>query len=327
MRAIGVILLLAATAGYSGEMLHLGEPTVYHGMCDASGGVVVNSNRFIVANDEDNVLRVYDSHAGGPPVQEFNMNSFLELEPGSPETDLEAGARIGDRAYWMSSHGRNANGKRRPNRCRFFATDISVRGDLVELAPVGRPCKTLLESLLRERSLKRFGLARASKRTPKEPEALDIEGLSATPDGGLLIGFRNPIPDGKALLVPLLNPNEVIQDKAPSFGAPIQLDLDGLGIRDITLWGREYFIIAGPYDGTKHFEFFRWSGPGRNPEKLNTERIKHFTPEALLIYAPMPPMKFQVLSDDGTRLVDGSICKELKDPFQRIFRSFWLNEQ
>src|SRR5512140_2721656 len=133
MRALFVVLLLAAAACQGGEIFRLSHLTSYLGMCDASGAVVVNSNRFVVANDEDNVLRVYDSRVSGPPVQQFDMNAFLELEPGSPEADLEAGARVGDRAYWIGSHGRNQDGKRRWNRCRFFATDILVRDDLVTL--------------------------------------------------------------------------------------------------------------------------------------------------------------------------------------------------
>jgi hypothetical protein len=34
------------------------------------------------------------------------------------------------------------------------------------------------------------------------PGGLNIEGLAATPDGQLLIGFRNPLSEGKALLLP-----------------------------------------------------------------------------------------------------------------------------
>ena len=103
---------------------------------------------------------------------------------------------------------------------------------------------------------------------PKEPDALNIEGLSATAEGHLLIGFRNPVPNGKALLVPLLNPNEAIDGQSPRFGDAIQLDLGGLGIRDIEWTGQAFFIIAGSFEGGHKSKLYRWNGPGTNPELL-----------------------------------------------------------
>src|ERR1041385_7387829 len=142
---------------------------------------------------------------------------------------IEAAASMGNRIFWIGSHGRNKNGKERSNRCRLFATDFKIEQGAPILTFAGKPCKTLLQSLIADPSLDRFHLSKAATLAPKEPEALNIEGLAAAPEGHLLIGFRNPIPEGKALLVPLLNPNEVIEGKAPQFDAPILLDLGGLG--------------------------------------------------------------------------------------------------
>ena len=94
--------------------------------------------------------RLYRSDRGGPPIKEFDCNAFLEVQGKSLEADLEAGARIGDRAYWIGSHGRNIHGKERLNRCRFFATDIRVTGGEVTLTPVGKPYKDLLDDLIRD---------------------------------------------------------------------------------------------------------------------------------------------------------------------------------
>src|ERR1043165_7727785 len=114
---------------------------------------------------------------------------------------------------------------------------------------VGKPYERLLDDLLRDPKLGPFNLAAASQREPKARGALNIEGLSATPDGHLLIGFRNPIPGGKALLLPMLTPDAVIHGQAAKFGEPILLDLQGLGIRDMAFWAGQYAIIAGSYDG------------------------------------------------------------------------------
>ncbi|HYG61171.1 MAG TPA: DUF3616 domain-containing protein [Thermoanaerobaculia bacterium] len=73
----------------------------------------------------------------------------------------------------------------------------------------------------------------------EEPGALNIEGLAAK-DGKLLIGFRGPVRGGKALVVTLENPQEVLNQGAPaSFATPIELDLDGLGIRSLEHWPAE----------------------------------------------------------------------------------------
>src|SRR3954469_13321173 len=99
--------------------LSIVRPTQYSGMADASAGVAVNSNMFLVGDDEENKLRLYRRDQGGPPVKEFNLNLFLEVYGTSLETDVEGAARIGDRAFWIGSHGRNTDGKERPNRARF----------------------------------------------------------------------------------------------------------------------------------------------------------------------------------------------------------------
>ncbi len=209
------------------------RPARYPGMCDASGAVPVTSNIFAVASDEDNILRLYDRDQPGQPVKEFDCNAFLQVRGKSLEADLEAAARIGDRAFWMGSHGRNRIGKERQNRDRFFATDIRIHGQEIELVPVGQPYQRLLEDFIEDPRLAKFHLGESSLSAPKEWQALNIEGLSATPEGHLLIGFRNPIPEGKALIIPMLNPDEVVQGRRAELGAPIQLDLGGLGIRDM----------------------------------------------------------------------------------------------
>ncbi len=304
--------------------LSLVRPMVYSGMCDASGAVAVSSNLFVVASDEDNILRLYRSDQAGGPIQEFNCNAFLELRGKSLEADLEAAARIGDRAFWIGSHGRNRNGKERANRCRFFATDIKVTDGEVSLTPVGKPYKRLLDDLINDARFEPFHFARAARYAPKEPGALNIEGLAATPEGHLLIGFRNPIPQGQALLIPLLNPDEVIAGRSPRFDRAIQLDLGGLGIRDMACYAGTYLIMAGAYHGGGPFQLFRWAGPGAKPEPLAVAGLREYTPEAIIIYPQKGLREVQSLSDDGTRLIDGCPCKDLKDPHRQTFRGFWV---
>ncbi len=179
-------------------------------MCDASAAVALDSELFAVANDEDNAIRIYRADQGGPPVQSIELSRFLRVDRKKPETDLEAAAWLGNRIFWITSHGRNHEGKFRPNRHFFFATVWEKLGGNFQLVTSGKPYQNLLADLVRDSRLRPFKLDAASRRAPKLPDALNIEGLCATPDHHLLIGFRNPIPQGRALIVPLLNPNDLI---------------------------------------------------------------------------------------------------------------------
>ena len=91
----------------------------YSGICDASAAAPLSAETFVVANDEDNVLRVY--RFGEPNVvQAFSLDQFLKPDPDEPEADIEGATRIDDQIYWVTSHGQNKNGKDRPSRHRLF---------------------------------------------------------------------------------------------------------------------------------------------------------------------------------------------------------------
>jgi len=316
---VACALLVAALVGRAGEVSGF---TTYTGMCDASGAVAVNDELFVVADDEDNGLRIYHAHKGGPPVRAFDTTSFLKVDPREPEVDLEGAARIGCRVYWITSHGRNRNGKYRESRLRFFATDIVTNTAGIELKPAGRFYSNLLLDLFNDPRLARFRLDRAAHLAPKARGGFNIEGLSATPDGKLMIGFRNPIPNGRALMVPLLNPTEVIDAGKPvQLGDPLLLDLGGRGIRSIALYGHQFVIIAGAYDETMNAKIYFWKGGAAKAEPLAVD-VTAFNPEALAIY---PGEKaFEIFSDDGTRLVNGVQCKHAP-PADRSFRAAWIN--
>jgi hypothetical protein len=318
-------LLIAAFGFAARGETHVSAPISYSGMCDASASVALTDRLFAVASDEESILRIYERDRSRAPVQTIDLSSFLDLDLRKPESDLEGAARVGDRAYWITSHGRNKIGKARPSRDRFFAVQIAVNSERVQFKMIGQAYEHLLDDLARDPKLKRFNLAAASKLEPKARGALNIEGLSATPEGYLLIGFRNPIPGGKGLLVPMLNPDEVIHGRRAKFGEPILLDLGGLGIRDMAYWDGQYAIIAGSYDGKGQSRLYRWSGGTSTPRQVKHAQLKGLNPEAIVIYPDTGWERFQLLSDDGRRLVNGRPCKELPDPSQQHFRAVWVS--
>jgi hypothetical protein len=303
----------------------LSPPTTFYGMCDASAAVALGTNLFIVANDEDSILRVYRRQPGAMPVSTFDMTPFLHLTGKAPETDLEGAARFSDRIYWITSHGRNAKGKFTPNRHRFFATSIAVTDDNVTFRPVGKPYTRLLGDLLSDPRMAPFRLGSASRFAPKEPNALNIEGLTPTPEGHLLMGFRNPIPRGQALLVPLLNPAELIEGGSAKFGSPILLNLGGLGVRSIGWGNGRFLIIAGDYSNDGVFRLYEWTGPGATPTLLEGVNFTGSNPEGIAFEAEKGGADFFVLSDDGTLKIGGVDCKKLTNPAERRFRGYQLD--
>jgi hypothetical protein len=306
-----------------------GREVIFRGACDASGAVPLSAQRFVVADDEDNILRVYDADAGGEPRSQTDLSAALGLplegkkHPKAAELDLEAATTVGERAYWLTSHGRNKKGKLAPARLHFFATSTFVdeRGDALQL--VGHPYDRLVDDLAAAPHLAGFGLADAAQRAPKAEGGLNIEGLTAAPDGPMLLGFRNPVPQGRALVVPLLNPAALVDapDGGPArFGAPILLDLGQRGVRSLSWWRGRYLLIAGHHAEAGSSTLFTWDG--RGAPAATAIDLSGYNPEGF--FTPEDRDEILVVSDDGERLVDGTPCKKLKDPAQKQFRGVWL---
>jgi hypothetical protein len=297
---------------------------VFAGMCDASGAVPLDAHRFLVADDEDNILRIYDTRKPGPPVESVDIGSGLELplkgkkQPKYPETDLEAATRLGDRALWVTSHGRSSSGKQRPERLRMFATTTSGT-----IAVTGTVYSGLLEDLLAEPRLARFGLQAAAQLAPKAPGGFNLEGMTATPAGGVIIGFRNPLHEGRALIIPLDNPADVIAGGKPRFGEPVLLDLGGRGVRSLSSWRGRYLIAAGsPTSAAEPGPaLYTWDGNGA--PGLATIDVAGLNPEAF--FTPEESERIMLLSDDGSLPIDGTECKSLKDPARKRFRAAWVS--
>ena len=295
----------------------------FSGMCDASGAVPVDARYFWVADDEDNVLRLYDAELAGAPLAQVDVSSSLGLPRNkkglAPEVDIEAATRVGDRAYWLSSHGRNSGGKLKRERLRWFATTISSKPE--ELRVLGH-YENLLSDLLSEPKLAAFELNAAAELAPKAAGGLNLEGMTARKEGGVWIGFRNPIPQGKALLVPLLNPEELLMGKRAVFGEPVTLALSGLGVRALSAHAGRYLIAAGSYDSGGRPQLFAWPG-GEVAAPLGLGAASDLTVEAF--FSPADREQVLLLSDDGSRSIDGVECKKHIDTRRKQFRGAWLS--
>jgi hypothetical protein len=339
------------------------QVSLYNGSSDASAAAAVNNRYFVVGDDEINILREYPIDGSSDPVFSLDISDFLKTDAEHPESDIEALAKVGQRIYWMTSHGRNKVGKFRSSRNRFFATDIQNTdpNKPPQLATVGKACSTLVNDMLASPQLSKLKLqevTRFDELLTKKQEAqlapkmkgLNIEGLAAGPDGkSLWIGLRNPLYDDqsgkpKAIVIPLLNPAQVIEEGQKAiFGQPILLDLDGRGIRTIDYLEsqKEYWIVAGSTGARSEagFGVYRYRHSDMKLTLVKVDFPKKFTPESLLFLTEPKTVCF--ISDDGTipkkvespteciqgqLLPDGSCPNKcLVDISKRTFRVFKLD--
>jgi len=299
-----------STGARSGD----GQVVWFDGTCDASGAIPLDAHRFAVADDEDNVIRIYDADRGGRPLEEFDLSTALSLEERR-EADIEAATRIGGEAYFLSSHSRTRDGELDLNRLTFFGTNVpDLAGQRLDV--IGAPYRSLVRDLLHAPSLARFDLEGSFARGE-----LELEGMTAMPGAGVLMGLRSPVPEGQALVLRLSNPAEVVRGEPARFEGSESLDLGGLGIRGLSWWRGGYLVIAGPAGDGGPFGLYRWHGTGA-PTLLESARLSGFGPEGF--FSHHERSEVLVLSDDGTRLVDGVLCKRLDGPDQKRFRGVWL---
>jgi hypothetical protein len=283
-------------------------------------------------------MRVYTRGASAAPAATIDVSTMLGLST-TDEADLEDAARVGNRVYALGSHGRSKKGKLERARYRFFAMDVGGTLPGVTLTVPGYTT-TLLDQMLVAGNwatpdttviaalTTASGLDKATDLT-LAPLAggTNIEGLAWAPTAArpnqLLIGFRSPIPGGKAIVVSLLNADAVLTGATAQFGEAAQLDLGGLGIRGMA-WSPLHaavLLIAGPLDDSAGpFRLFRWSGaPAAAPVAVvDIAGVPSLSaPEAIVTYPNTRDV--QILFDQGDHDVGGGAACKDADPSQRQF--------
>ncbi len=318
----------AGVSGSGGEVVLGSTPGNYQGTCDGSFGVAIDATYFLDGNDEDQVLRVYRRGADATPVQTKDLSSDLGLG-SSDEVDLEDATRVGDRVYVVSSHGRDKDGNLERMRYRFFALDLSGTVPNLGIAVAGYST-TLLDEMLDSANWQtpdsaviasltessQLDVSTDSDLAPKV-NGTNIEGLSWLPSADhpnqLLIGFRNPAQASDAIVVSLLNADEVVSGGTPSFGEAVLLDLDGLAIRGMA-WSPVHgavFVLAGPRQtSTSPFRLFEWSGVA-SEAPVAVQDITPPSDSGVEAIVPWPGSHdVEILFDQGEHDIDGEICKD-----------------
>ncbi|WP_198174754.1 beta strand repeat-containing protein [Spirosoma arboris] len=332
--------------------------TRFHtGTSDASTAVVVDASYMLVADDENQVLRLYNRQNSGLPVNGFDYTSSLALSDisgGVPrEVDIEASVSSGNRIYWIGSQSNKEGGGARPNRDRVFATDVTLNGANTTLAYVSR-YDHLREDIIawdvnngHGKGANYYDLQASADAAVDSKSSIgyNIEGAEFAPDGSTVyIGFRAPqvpLPGRpKALVIPVTNLTSILATDggvqgSATFGAPIEFDLGGRGIREIRKnAANNYLIIAGPAGsdtGTppNNFRLYTWTGvptdaPALRADNLATLAVNGSFESIVEVPATLADdSQIQLLVDNGDAVYynDATIAKDLSQNNFKKFRS------
>ncbi len=329
------------------------------GMSDASSALALDADTMLVGDDESQTIRLYRRDRSGGPLLGFDLNPFLHLtdlyDDGRPrEVDIEGSTRVGNRIYWMGAHSHARNSESRTNRGRIFATDLSGSGTNITLDFIGHYNFLKLDLIAWDASNQHgkgadyYGLAASGAEgiDPKAPDGsgFNLEGLCMAPGSSTTayLGFRAPlIPPtnrSKALIITLTNFNSLAISYgglgSAQFGAPIELDLNGHGIRSLEGNSNGFMIVAGPpdlatEDPPKNFELYTWTGHPEDPPQLRAANLSGMIPEGIVELPPPPwtdTTQVQLVSDNGITVYydDNKQAKVLAEPNFKKFRTDWV---
>jgi hypothetical protein len=275
--------------------------------------------RFLVAEDElqhpfSLVSISADGRMSSTPLSQglldFNDN-FWNLD------DLEGIAldRVGH-LYAITSHSRDSGGDDKKSRNKLVR--FRIEGKRV-VEP--RVVKGLKPALIAAHPV----LAAAAEiRDVKTSGGLNIEGLAISPDPQrLLIGFRSPLLDRRAIIAYVDNPDALFDaNEPPRISAPLTtLDLGGNGIRGISYVPslNGYLVISGPVSREPvPFQLWFWSGqPAAQARRITVPGLKGFEHAEGVSPALIDgQQRIIIVSDDGSRKEGRSARFMLLDPEQ-----------
>ncbi len=203
--------------------------------------------------------------------------------------------------YAVTSHSRNNAGEEKKSREKLVR--FRIEGERIASPVVAKGLKAALTAAHPVLA------AAAEVREVKAEGGLNIEALEVTPDGQrLLIGFRSPLLEQRAIIASLENPSAVFETGTVPRISPrlIALDLGGHGLRGMSwipaLGG--YLVISGPVAKEQvQFQLWFWSGkPDDRPRRVNVPGLPGFEHAEGVSPATIDGrQRIVIVSDDGSR--------------------------
>lgn len=260
--------------------------------------------RFLVVEDEQaypfSLVTIRpDGTSGSTPL----VTQSQDADPPLPKlNDLEAiTADSAGFIYAITSHSRNSKGNEKKSREKLIR--FRLDGDRAVAAVVVTGLKAALVAA-------HPVLATAAEiRDVKAEGGINIEALEMTPDHQrLLVGFRSPLLDRRALVASIENPAELFEAGAAARISPRldTLDLGGHGIRGMAyipaLAG--YLVTSGPV-AREQVQFQLWFWGGRQidpPRRVTVPGLAGFAHAEGVSPATIDGQQcIVIVSDDGSR--------------------------
>jgi hypothetical protein len=287
------------------------------GIYEPSAVQQLPDGRFLVVEDEkEHPLSLVTIGVDGEVQTEAltagllqTFSSFWKLD------DLEGLAA--DRAgfiYAITSHSRDDGGNEKKSREKLVR--FRVEGDRVVHPKVVDGLKSAL--ILQHAVL----AAAAQVRDVKTSGGLNVEGLEVSPDQKqLLIGFRSPLHNGRALVARVENYTAVFDADEAAKIAPVldELDLGGHGIRGLSYVPAmgAFLVIGGPASREDAaFDLWCWSGqPGASARRVTIPSMTGLAKAEGVSPALLDGLeRIVIVSDDGNRDANRSASFLLVDP-------------
>lgn len=218
--------------------------------------------------------------------------------------------------YAITSHSREDGGDEKKSRERLVR--FRIEGNRVVNPRV-------VDGLKRALTAKHPELASAAKiRDVKAGGGLNIEALEISPDQQrLLIGFRSPLHDGRAIIASVENPSGIFEaDEVPRLAADLdELDLSGHGIRGLSYVPSigEYLVISGPVSREPgQFALWLWNGQqGASARRVTVPGLQGLERAEGVSPAVIDEVeRIIIVSDDGNREAGRFASYLLLDPDQ-----------
>jgi len=289
------------------------------GIYEPSAIQQLTDGRFLVVEDEeDHPLSLVTIGADGSVTTASLTAGLLQVFSSFWKMDDLEGLAA-DRAgfvYAITSHSRDDDGNERKSREKLVR--FRVEGKRVVDPKV-------VDGLKQALTTRHAVLADAAQvRDVKAGGGLNIEGLEVSPDQQrLLIGFRSPLRDGRALIAGVENASAIFEsDEAPRI-APVldELDLGGHGIRGMSYIPAldAYLVIGGPTSREPtDFALWRWSGQhGAPARRVTVPGLRGFDKAEGVCPAVVGGMdRIVIVNDDGNRDAGRFAGYLLLDPAQ-----------
>ena len=240
--------------------------TEFQKIYEPSGAVTLNDGRVLLVEDESQKTLQVISVSKEGQVEELgepNMSQKIKRSLEHKVRDVE-GVALNDQnqLYLITSHSTNKKHKHKKAREQIVRLNYK-QGRLSNF----KHYHGLLDTLQKLHPA-------LNNLSSKRKKQINIEALSYDRESkSLLIGLRSPLIDGKAVVVPLTNPNAIFdKHEEPKLAKPILLDLYGDGIRAMS-WDKKrkgYWIVSGS-TGKRKGDFSLWFWD----KKSNTLKISH----------------------------------------------------